>query len=494
LSNPAGTTDTHCAISSDPTNKKKRITSSTGKRDDRHVISNLNSILAELADGVSPADPHVYATDVNSPTENHSTGRETATLFMALDHFAQLASLHELPDFPVDIFISATRRVIHAASDVLHSILETNRNLNKLELLHNLMRFVIETSFLHLPLSSESFGYLLFNQLSGLLLSPVIHSFFPLSITSLGYLLEPANTTGASQNDLDLHIDCRAKVLEFFQGIVSGLFSASCSLAKTTSGGSVCQDASSMRDILILETIRHLKGILSPIPVDSYNPGAPGDERNNPQAEDKVDSRGADLNTDFRARRLAVKDALWYLCSVTHVLIGSRAPGALSSTANSGHKLVEDSDYMQYAGSEILKKNISRELFELLIDANLSLHETSWLPSDTSQTATGITGTALKTVLLASDEARSHRNVIQYEQPIQEILTSNKQANCFESNHTIYTSPFDHIGYHDSKKFSKHGTEVVSGIVTEGNHMHHVLDDAERGMLLCVVERFVNTQ
>ena len=51
LSNLAGKMDTHCAISSDTTSKKKRITASAGKRDHRHVISNLNSMLVELADG-----------------------------------------------------------------------------------------------------------------------------------------------------------------------------------------------------------------------------------------------------------------------------------------------------------------------------------------------------------------------------------------------------------------------------------------------------------
>ena len=51
LSNPVGTMDAHCAISSDTTNKKKKTTASAGKRDHRHVISNLNSMLVELADG-----------------------------------------------------------------------------------------------------------------------------------------------------------------------------------------------------------------------------------------------------------------------------------------------------------------------------------------------------------------------------------------------------------------------------------------------------------
>ena len=437
------------------------------------------------------------------PTENNPTGREPATLFMALDHFAQLASLHELPDFPVDIFVSAAQRVIHAASDVLYSILETDGSLTRLDVLHSLMRFVIEISFLVLPLSSESFGHLLFNQLSGLLLSPVIHSFFPLSIKSLGYLLAPNSATPSEpgQNGPDKHIDRRPKLLEFFQGIISGLFSASCSLAKTTSGNIFCQNASSMRDILILETIRHLKGVLSPITIDNHILDATSGKGKimvNPQAEDKVDSRSANLEKDLRVRRLAVKDAIWYLCSVFHILIGSRTPYILSSTANSDNKSVDDLDYTQHAGSETLEKSISRELYELLTDTRLHYHEYSWLLFGASQTSVGspdgadITGTALKTAFLPSEEASLHRNVIQCEKSMEQILTSNKQAKFFDSNHEIYTRPFDHTDCHDLKKI--YGTEVVNGIVTEGNYMHHVLDNAERGMLLCVVERYVNEQ
>jgi hypothetical protein len=352
-------------------------------------------------------------------------------------------------------------------------------------------------------LSSESFGHLLFNQLSGLLLPPVIDSFFPLSIKSLGYLLAPNSTPsepqGASQNGPDLHIDRRPKLLEFFQGIISGLFSASCYLAKTTSGDIFCQNASSMRDILLLETIRHLKGILSPIPIDNHILDATsgkGEKNANPQAEDKVDSRSANFEKDLRVRRLAVKDAMWYLCSVSHILIGSRTPYILSSTANSDNKLADDLDYMQYAGSETLEKSISRELFELLIDTRLRYHEYSWLPFGASlitapaREPAGVTGTAVKTALLPSEETSSHRTVIQCEKPIRHILTSNKQDKYFGSNHEIYTRPFDHTDCHDLKKFD--GTEVVNGIVTEGNYMRHVLDDAERGMLLCVVERYVN--
>ena len=338
---------------------------------------------------------------------------------MALDHFAQLALLYELPDFPVDIFVSAARRVFHAASDILYTILETDGSLTRLDVLHSLMGFVIEISFLVFPLSSESFGHLLFNQLSGLLLSPVILSFFPLSIKSLGYLLAPNSTPselqGAGQNGPDLHIDRRPKLLEFFQGIISGLFSAPCSLAKTTSGDSYCQNASSMRDILVLETIRHLKGILSPIPIDNHILDATsgkGKKFANLQAADKVDSGSANFEKDLRVRRLAVKDAMWYLCSVFHILIGSRIPYILSSTTNSDNKLVDDLDYMQHAGSKTLENAISRELLELLIDTRLGYHEYSCLPSGTFQTPVGSLADAnitetVKTALLPS-EANSH--------------------------------------------------------------------------------------
>lgn len=418
---------------------------------------------------------------------------------MALDHFAELASLHELPDFPIDIFLSATRHVIHAASDALYSILETNLNLNRLDVLHDLMRFVIDTSFLLLSSSSESFGYLLFNQLSGLLLSPVIHSFFPLSIKSLGYLLEPANPNSSDRKGPDLHIiDRRPKLLEFFQGITSGLFSASCSLAKTTARDIVCQDASSMRNMLILETIRHLKAILFPIPVDNHNPDIASDERKtfaNPQVENKVDSCSTILEKYIRVRRLAVKDAMWYLCSIFHILIGSRTPDISSSAANSDNQSIEDLDHMQ---QEILEKTISRELFELLIDTRLRHNKNSRLPFGASQAFVGPLagtddiGTAVKRaqdLLVTLEEARSHRSSIQREKPMQQIL--NKQASCFESVCEIDTTLFDHTGDGSDKC---HVTEVVNGIMTQGNKMHHVLDEAERGMLLCVVERYMNKQ
>jgi len=246
-----------------------------------------------------------------------------------------------------------------------------------------------------------------------------------------------------------------------------------------------------MRDILILETIRHLKEILFPISIDNYNPDATSDERKKkaiPQAEHKVGSRIANLK-DIRVRRLAVKDAMWYLCSVFHVLIGLRKPVVPSSTANSD-KPVEDLDYMQHTSSEILEKGILRELFELLID-----QEDSWLSFGASQTlvGAGIMGTTVKTALLTS-EASSHRNVMQREKPIQEVLTSSKQAKFFEPNHEIYTRSSNHIDYHGLENFSNHGPEAVNGIGTEANHMRHALDDAERGMLLCVVERYVNQQ
>ena len=416
-------------------------------------------------------------TEVKFQTENHPTGREPATFFVALDHYAQLVSLGELSDFPVDIFFSATRRVIHAASDILYSILGTTKsNLNRLEVLHDLMRFVIKTSFLRLS-SSKSFGFLLFNELSGLLLSPLIHSFFPLSIKSLEYLLEPTTSERQStrQNGPDLHIDCRPKLVKLFQGIVSGLFSASYSLAKATSGDSFYQDASSMRDMLILETVRHLKEILSLSPVENHNPDSTTtrDEKiTNPQEANKLNSCSATKLKDLRVRRLAVKDAMWYLCSVFHILIGS------SSSAANSNMSIEDLDYVRHEGSEILGEKISQELFELVIDTHLRHHEKSWLPSQANSLADAdITRTEAKTaqeLLVSFLEGRSHRNIIQREK--QQTLTSSKQ---FETTCEADTRPFD---------FSKHRTEAVNGTI---RHMH-VLDEAERGMLLCVVERYVN--
>lgn len=78
LSNLAGTMDRHCAISSDTTSKKKKITASTGKRDHRHVISSLNSMLVELADG--ECHPLIYHFFTTSQLSNNreSSNRERA--------------------------------------------------------------------------------------------------------------------------------------------------------------------------------------------------------------------------------------------------------------------------------------------------------------------------------------------------------------------------------------------------------------------------------
>ena len=382
---------------------------------------------------------------------------------MALDDFAELASFHELPDFPMDIFFSTTRRVIHTASEVLHSILGTNPNLSRLELLHDLMQFVIETLLPLLPPSSESFGYLLFNQLSGRLLSPVIQSFFPLSMKSLGYLLEPTNTNPNCQDGPNLYVDRRPKLLEFFQGIVSCLFSASCSVAKNNPGDSLCQEASLMRDMLILETIRHLKGILSPISGDNDNSdGTERKAKGDVRIENKADlNSAAKLEKDHRVRRLAVKDAMWYLCSVFHILIGSRTPDMLSWAGNSDN----NDPNMQHAGTENLTKYISRELFELVMETRLSDHEKSWLPFGVSQTP-------VDSLLGDVEEARR--------------MTGNKR---FETNYERNTRTFD-------RKTNYSRAEAVEGMtsIAEGNDMYHGLDDAERGMLLCVIERYVNEE
>ncbi|KAF8807148.1 hypothetical protein BYT27DRAFT_7189236 [Phlegmacium glaucopus] len=189
---------------------------------------------------------------------------------------------------------------------------------------------------------------------------------------------------------------------------------------------------------------------------------------------------------------------MWYLCNIFHILIGSRTPDILCSAANSDNKSIEDLDQMQQAGSKILEKAISRELFELLIDTRLRQNENSRLPFGASQTPfdslAGADTTRAAVKLVSLEEARSRRKAIQREKPMQRNISSNKQACCSESKYEIDATLFDrdYTGCHGSEKFENHGTELFNGMITEENTMHHVLDDAERGMLLCVVERYVN--
>lgn len=119
----------------------------------------------------------------------------------------------------------------------------------------------------------------------------------------------------------------------------------------------------------------------------------------------------------------------------------------------------------QHAGTENLTKYISRELFELVMETRLSDHEKSWLPFGVSQTP-------VDSLLGDVEEARR--------------MTGNKR---FETNYERNTRTFD-------RKTNYSRAEAVEGMtsIAEGNDMYHGLDDAERGMLLCVIERYVNEE
>jgi hypothetical protein len=71
----AGTTNTHCDMSCDPTDKQK-ITASTGKRNDRHVVSNLNSMLVKLADSACHPLTYHWLRDRGQLLNRESSNRE----------------------------------------------------------------------------------------------------------------------------------------------------------------------------------------------------------------------------------------------------------------------------------------------------------------------------------------------------------------------------------------------------------------------------------
>lgn len=84
LSNLGGTMDTHSAISSETTSKKKKSTASAGKRDHRHVISDLNSMLVELANGEClPLTCHSCATGQLSNRESSNRERTCCIVYGA---------------------------------------------------------------------------------------------------------------------------------------------------------------------------------------------------------------------------------------------------------------------------------------------------------------------------------------------------------------------------------------------------------------------------
>ncbi|KAF8060917.1 hypothetical protein FPV67DRAFT_312854 [Lyophyllum atratum] len=263
------------------------------------------------------------------------------SLFSSLDNFVRLMSL---PEVQMELLLSVTHRVVQAVALSVSSItIPPTPNIpsdpDTLECLGRALHHVLNVA---LPLlgsgtqkSAEPQSVItLLERTTTLVLNPLIHAFSRRSETYLDslFLSSPggvsATTSSTAAGGLKppvaphgpLPVDVRTDILSLFRMIfcfLDGQIQSSSTLAKPS------LVSYTLRASLILETVREIDRLLSAAPtIGSSGP-----------------SRGVDSDTKQyhrlrpeRAKKLAMKDSLWFLCTVLHILFGeSSSAGSLAS-------------------------------------------------------------------------------------------------------------------------------------------------------------------
>lgn len=214
---------------------------------------------------------------------------------------------------------------------------------------------------------------------------PIIRAFGRMTHCLLSGLLgEPSCFNGGpaspKKSSLDQEPDdLRPDLLRFFQMLVESLRSASLRAhRKPNSRWAI--SLSSLKASLILEVTRELGKILFPTPYAVKPFGAIGPDTepaNRPQNHETcVESRvwgltvPGPVSVNVRVKRLVAKDALWYLCSLMHILAdlpkpeGLKLPSAVMPGATLAIYTPAEPDLTKHEGGMVL--------LELLHDAILS--------------------------------------------------------------------------------------------------------------------------
>jgi hypothetical protein len=176
---------------------------------------------------------------------------------------------------------------------------------------------------------------------------PVIRAFKRVSMSFLSSLLGDTsifhNSREAEKSPHDPHlVDLRPALLGLFQTLVDGLRIVFSSQSSNRKGGQYhalisrrAISLSSLKAALILEVIREVERILfstshkevSGTQYTNSEPGSDGTSINSPVGSGSAVPGIVDLQD--RMKRLIAKDALWYLCSLMHILAGLPIPQGL---------------------------------------------------------------------------------------------------------------------------------------------------------------------
>ncbi|KAF8961497.1 hypothetical protein BDZ97DRAFT_1200246 [Flammula alnicola] len=411
--------------------KKSAPEGSDGQTYIGHIPSNLKDISDKLYRGLP------------SPEEE-------GKLFVTLDIFFGLASLLNRADFPMNAFLSTTRRAIDQVSVSFDLIIKTNATFDLLGTLDIVLRLIIEKS-LPVAISSSAgsispgslrhFGCLL-DKLLTCVLIPVIRSFFRLSLRMLN-CLSTSHATDSNHFEQEI-IDGRPGVLALFRNVLSYIHLPVSSQTRDALvqelGGPTFQDGdyalelSSMRQSLILEAIRHLDQILT---------------------EHAASVTNSKPTRHGRMMRLVIKDTLWYICSALHIIMGFQLEGE-STLGNNINAAQSDEGHTRHLG--LLNRVIKNHLLSLLIRQERRYDDAAPITTLGRISTVG----PLDGHLLANGSPCSPLEDSRYMRP------------CERSR-----APLTREGYEQDKATAS--TNVL-------------LDDTERRMLLRVVERYLTVE
>ncbi|KAG6841546.1 hypothetical protein C0991_009911 [Blastosporella zonata] len=309
------------------------------------------------------------------------------SLFSAIDDFIRLTSL---PQVKLDLLISVTLRTVEALAEQINNILCfpspcAPTEPNTLERLGFILHHVLAMS---LPSLEQLLAHAvepiiaLLDKTTRLVLIPVIHTFQVRSETYLGSLFLSLSG-GATPGILKLHgphqtlhTDIRINMLDLFRKIFWFLDGRlqSCSTLQRHSLVS-----HTFRASLILETIREIDRVLS------ISLNASGFDRG-------VDAKRYKIE---RAKKLAQKDSLWYLCTVLHLLFGesTESVGVASQPVtvslifkarfekNNGTEAGDEVENdIQGGGARLLSEGISNTLLQLISRCTRPSSSSSQLP------------------------------------------------------------------------------------------------------------------
>ncbi|KAG6828363.1 hypothetical protein H0H87_002311, partial [Tephrocybe sp. NHM501043] len=280
------------------------------------------------------------------------------SLFSAVDDFIRLTSL---PEVNLDLLLSVTLRTLDALAIQVNNITSSPSsgapiNPNALIRIGTVLHHVLKMSLVSLtqrfPQTVEQIITLL-DRTTNLILIPLICAFNTRSEIYLGSLFLPSpdgSMTGplkppAASPQYSI-TDIRADMLDLFKEtffLLDGCLQSHLPLPRPS------MVSRTFRVSLILETLREFDRVLSVTPVTSSH----------------VLDRGVDpkQHQSDRVKQLALKDSLWYLCTVLHLLFEDWHE---KSNRKDDHDVSGLDNDIMGKGARLLSEKVSDTLIQLI--------------------------------------------------------------------------------------------------------------------------------